>query len=1224
MSKIGKEYKLMVRIAGEVDKTYTSAMKKVKKEAEEAKKKIKQMTADETFSVMDNGFNKIESIGKKALSTIKRTAELAAAAVAGIGVAATNAGSEFEAAMSTVEAISGADKSQMEELTEKARELSRESIYSGTEVADAMQYMGMAGWRTEQILAGIEPVLNLATASGEDFALVSDIVTDNLTAFNMTAEEAGRMADVMAAAAMNSNTNVAKMGETFKYAGSVAGALDFSIEDVAIATGLMASSGVKASMAGTALRNIFTRMVKPTKDAQKAMDALGISIEEIDPETGEKKIKSLMKLMLQMRESVSGKSQKEIEQMVAGLAGSDLSQMSAEERKYYESLSEDELDALVLAEKLTDAEKEQYKAMSQTEKAYYAAGLAGQRGMTGLLTILNASDEDFKKLTEAIYGSEGAAEYMAKVKTDNLKGDVAILKNNINDAEVELYDTFKDTLREKVQGITEFVRDNIKNIPKWVDEISAHMATLKRKAGKYLEPVFELIVGTGKWLIKNKSGVIGVIAGIGSTLAAYKIASNTSHIVTGVKEFLAVASPTALAITGITVAIGGIVGAITAYKLHKQELIDNDLAEHFGNIQLSMEELNAAAHAIVDSGNMAELKRQMDAFKDLEQLGDNIQSEVDKISKIQWKIELGFELSEEEQKEVRTAAEESGKLYNQFAEDTAYNVAQLFPGEDAISKKVRDFYTKNVDKMHKLGEELARVVNDAYSGDLLDTDKLGDILDVQAQMAEVQKAISLGQQEAQFALLGQKYGGAALKPKAFENLQAEVNKVLEENEEIYNEAYTKKYAALLAAYGGDSSNKEFKEAVETLNAELQQNKFEQKQRAVEFTLDTIKNTYGNKIDSFVSAREEGVKAFFDDIHGKEASYLSDFKKNDQIIDTRLNDILNRIKGVSGIEWTQVNAVKELVEQTKTQINELMELANIPGLDDKKRQELLAQVGILKQQISEIMATGFIMEGDSNPGGAAFIAEELDNLIASGELDENATEVAKKMSEYVKNNRNKYVVTAQEKAAIARQQTKDAIDEQISILQQQLDEGYDVKIPLRIYIAARDETQYYDYVNDSDWWKTHTHGDIGHYTGADKIPHNARGGLIDKTQLSWLAEDGPEMVIPLDGSRRAFELWETASRFMNMSLLDGIGGTAKSDSAMQGSGVSSPGSSDNLFEGLNVTNNGRGETRIEYSPVLQFYGEAPSRDDLDDALKMSQDRFDEMMERYLKQNARLAF
>ena len=197
----GKEYKLMVRIAGEIDKTFTNTLKQTKKEV----KKLKQMTADETFSVLDQGFNKIESVGKKALDTIKRTAELTAVAVAGIGTAATNAGMEFEAAMSTVQAISGADSSQMDELTEKARELARTSIYSGTEVADAMQYMGMAGWKKEEILAGIEPVLALATASGEEFALVSDIVTDNLTAFNMKAEEAGRMADVMAAAAMNSN-----------------------------------------------------------------------------------------------------------------------------------------------------------------------------------------------------------------------------------------------------------------------------------------------------------------------------------------------------------------------------------------------------------------------------------------------------------------------------------------------------------------------------------------------------------------------------------------------------------------------------------------------------------------------------------------------------------------------------------------------------------------------------------------------------------------------------------------------------------------------------------------------------------------------------------------------------------------------------------------------------------------------------------------------------------
>ena len=163
----------------------------------------------------------------------------------------------------------------------------------------------------------------------------------------------------------------------------------------------------------------------------------------------------------------------------------------------------------MLAEELSDAEKKAYEGMTQTEKAYYAAGLAGQRGMTGLLTILNASDEDFKKLTEAIYGSAGAAEYMANVKVDNLKGDLSILKNNVTDAGIELYDTFSTDLRGYVQGFTEFIRNNIKNIPKWVDEISAHLATFKRKASKSVEPVFNMIVGGFKWLVKNKSAVIG-------------------------------------------------------------------------------------------------------------------------------------------------------------------------------------------------------------------------------------------------------------------------------------------------------------------------------------------------------------------------------------------------------------------------------------------------------------------------------------------------------------------------------------------------------------------------------------------------------------------------------------------------------------------------------------------------------------------------------------------
>lgn len=1170
----------MVRIAGEIDKTFSNSVKSVKNEVG----KMKKMTADETFSVLDQGFNKIESVGKKALNTIKRTAELAAVAVAGIGAAATNAGMEFEAAMSTVEAISGANSEQMDELTEKARELGRNSIYSASEVADAMQYMGMAGWKTEQILAGIDPILNLATASGEDFAMVSDIVTDNLTAFNMTAEEAARMADVMAAAAMNSNTNVAKMGATFKYAGSVAGALDFTIEDVAIATGLMASSGVKANMAGTALRNIFTRMVKPTKDAQKAMDAFGLSITEIDPETGEEKIKSLMDIMLQMRKNVTGKSQDEIKQLVAGLSGGGVEQLTAEEKKYYEALSEEELDALVLAEELSDAEKKAYEGMTQTEKAYYAAGLAGQRGMTGLLTILNASDEDFKKLTEAIYGSAGAAEYMANVKVDNLKGDLSILKNNVTDAGIELYDTFSTDLRGYVQGFTEFIRNNIKNIPKWVDGISANLATLKRKAGKYLEPVVNLTVGSFQWLIKNKNAVIGALAGIGTTFAAYKIASNISHIITGVKAFITTANPLTLAITGVTAAVGAVAGIITTLKLRQQELIDQNLAEHFGTISLTMKDLDSVARAIVDGGSMSELKKQIEAFDELDLLKENIQDHFNEINKIIWKVSLGFELSGDLKDQYLSEVSDAAKQQNEYATDTAYLVDQLFPGEDVISQKVKAFYKDNMLTMQTLGEELARLVNGAYEKELLDSSDIDIITKKQQEMAEIQKAISLGEQDAKLALLGTKYGnGAALDPKSFQNLQKELEEVLKENAEIFDEYYIKKYAAIAAAEDAarkkagnswtEKMQKEWDDAYAALNDEKTLSKAEQVSKALEFEMKSIQASYGEELKAFQKARDEVVKEYLS------PEWAPDWEqKSGLTFDELVSDILER----SGLDDDTRNAVQQLLDNMQGQLAMLESLAETKDLSDEARKALTDQIDGIKEEIAML----FSMTGGAELNEAD-IYNVINRMLEEGSLDEGQAEVAEKVKKFLSEADSEYLTEAEAEA-------QKAYDETLQILKEKFKAGFDVEAEIRLHMETNypelhpPKTEWdYSYVNDPEWWKTHTTGDIGHY---------ASGGLVDKRQLSWIGENGPEMVIPLDGSSRAFELWQQASQFMNGSLLDRY----------------------------DINAGGSSDTTIEYSPVLQFYGEAPSKSDLDSALKTSQDEFEAMMEKYLKKQARLAF
>ena len=199
--------------------------------------------------------------------------------VTGFG-AAVKSTMDFDTAMSTVQATSGATATEMSELRDKAKEMGETTQFSATESAEALNYMAMAGWKTEEMMGGIEGIMHLAAASGEELATTSDIVTDALTAFGMKADEAGRFADVLAAAATNANTNVSMMGESFKYVAPVAGSLGYSIEDVSIALGLMANSGIKADMAGTSLRNMLQRMAKPTKESQAAMDRLGISLED--------------------------------------------------------------------------------------------------------------------------------------------------------------------------------------------------------------------------------------------------------------------------------------------------------------------------------------------------------------------------------------------------------------------------------------------------------------------------------------------------------------------------------------------------------------------------------------------------------------------------------------------------------------------------------------------------------------------------------------------------------------------------------------------------------------------------------------------------------------------------------------------------------------------------------------------------------------------------------
>ena len=436
----------------------------------------------------------------------------------GVGTAAVKVASSFDSAMSEVKAISGATGTQFTQLRDKAIEMGAKTKFSATESAEAFKYMAMAGWDTKDMLNSISGVMNLAAASGEDLGTVSDIVTDAMTAFGLAADgttkvlkngynvevsNAEHFSDVLAEASSRSNTNVSLMGATFKYVAPIAGAMGYSIEDTAVAIGLMANAGIKGEQAGTALRSTITRLVKPTKESGTAMDALGISVTNSDGS-----MKSLDSILKQLRSSMSG--------------------------------------------------------LTEDQKASYAAMLAGQEGMSGLLAIVNASDEDYNKLSESIANCTGASQEMADTMQDNLGGAVTLLKSALESAGITIGERLTPYIRELAEWITGLVEK--------FNSLSDSQQDLIVKIGLILTAIAPVML-IGSKVFSLLSSVIGIITTVGSALStvfAFGLnatalsaagASTGVTMLAGAIGFLA--SPITLVIAAITALVAAFV---IAYK----------------------------------------------------------------------------------------------------------------------------------------------------------------------------------------------------------------------------------------------------------------------------------------------------------------------------------------------------------------------------------------------------------------------------------------------------------------------------------------------------------------------------------------------------------------------------------------------------------------------------------------------------------------------------------
>lgn len=605
-----------------------------------------------TIGVIDAATAPISALASAAKNPVVQGASLIGAS---FGVAeSVNSFQDFESMMSQVKAISGATGQEFDDLTAKAQEMGATTKFTATESAEAFNYMAMAGWKPQQMIDGISGIMSLAAASGEDLGTTSDIVTDALTAFGLQAGDAGHFADVLAQASANANTNVSMLGESFKYVAPVAGAMNYSVEDTSLALGLMANASIKGSMAGTALKTSLANMAAPTDSMAAAMDKYGISLTD-----SEGNMKSLRGVIDNLRGSLGG--------------------------------------------------------LSETEQTAAASTIFGKEAMSGMLAIINASEEDYNKLSTAIGNSKDAAEGMADTMLDNLKGSFTLMQSAIEGTENAFGKRLSPYLRGIAGGITDMMPEITDGINAVMDVADDKIAGVKRKItdmtssdewknadlfGKIdiawdsiiAKPFGNWVSGDGAQLISGGLGTLfssaaailpgGEKAGLTSWLSAGILAKGAATVAQKGKSIVETLSPIGDAIGNITEAAGnandvmdfagnlssmipmgakvglaaaGITAAIIGIKLaidkYNQTQLENSLEEHFGKIKLSADEVKDAAAGILNQKYLTNVELALNEVQNADNLRAEAQKALESNDVLEFKSRVGITLTADEQQE---------------------------------------------------------------------------------------------------------------------------------------------------------------------------------------------------------------------------------------------------------------------------------------------------------------------------------------------------------------------------------------------------------------------------------------------------------------------------------------------------------------------------------------------------------------------------------------------
>ena len=764
---------------------------------------------------------------------------------------------DFEQGMSQVAAISGATGTELDQLTAKAKYMGATTKFTATESAEAFNYMAMAGWKTSDMLNGIEGIMNLAAASGESLGTTSDIVTDALTAFNMKASDSTHFADVMAQASANANTNVSMLGESFKYVAPVAGAMGYSIEDTAKALGLMANAGVKSSMSGTALRRAITSLAAPTDKQQAAFDKYGISLT-----TDSGRIKSLNEVMEDLRTNLGG-------------------------------LSEDEKTAAVTA-------------------------MFGNQAMAGMLAIINASDQDWNKLSDAVNNADGASKQMSDTMLDNLSGSFTLMQSAIEGVEDELglklspvFRTLADSITAAMPDATKAIDDMFGGLEEKVNNMTFSKEWTEADFFGKIDIAWETLIAEPFMDWVNTEGALDIADGLGTLfsnafkilpggeapglsgwLSAGAIAIGTSKIADFIGKVGDLSSKmSALGEAGTVLGtFGSIVGGAipwivggaaailalkTAIDAYNETQIKADLEAHFGDINLNQEELEAISSQILELDWKANITLALNELRNADQLRSDAKDKLEENDAIEYKARVGVTLTKDDMSAYTTnvetfIADRKKELDGRtFSAKLLVDTTLSTPEGKTLSSAIDSWTLQDNIEMSSLSNQLSTAVENALKDGIINADEEEAISALQDKINAIVDQWKVAQDQAARDMLTDKYGnmsGEELSAGSYKDL---VKEMKEQREAAYDtlDQSTEEFYTILHAMDNSGRLKEAGLDYDTLAGQWKQAVQYEKDKEVANDLTFQSNTLNNAYSDENTAWQAGASDRYDNAIG---------------------------------------------------------------------------------------------------------------------------------------------------------------------------------------------------------------------------------------------------------------------------------------------------------------------------------------------------------------------